>query len=398
MTRYQVIWDGPVRETSGIGTASREYALALYRQGVDVKVLTPRKRPLAKNPDPNPQSILAILANKPMSRTKPKVLIYHRPPNTLNFQLARKKYDYILLNTVWETTQIPNHWFPSINQFDAVCVPSVQNKVALRKSGVNVPIFLVPHGVNTRAFTPANKKTPLPILPGTFVFVSAFTFQHRKNPETLLRAYWEEFSAKDRVALVIKTSGFNPRENGRWIRNRVAVYKKKLGIGRHTAPIHLITGRTSPKKLKGIYTSGNAFVLPTRGEGVGLPFLESLASGVPVIATRWGGHMDFLNKRNSFLVNYRMKPPALGMKTSISRPFRSLFAQHGQLWAEPDRYSLRKQMRAAYQNPALCRKKGQQGRKDMLNQSWGRSGIALKRAIEQAMALHPIRRRKGMER
>jgi glycosyltransferase involved in cell wall biosynthesis len=383
VTNYQVIWNGPVTKVTGIGTASREYALALHRQGVDVKVVTARKRSL---PNKQPSNrILRALTQKPYARKKTKVLIYHGLPHTLDMKKARKKYNYILLNTVWETTKIPNNWFPSINRFDAVCVPSIQNKTAMRNSGVKIPVYIVPHGVSTHAFKPNNKKMSLPIPKGTFVFVSVFTFQHRKNPETLLKAYWKEFSSKDRVALVIKTSGFGSHKTGQQIKKRIHAFKKKHRFGSNTAPVHLITNNTSPQKLKGIYTAGNAFVLPTRGEGVGLPFLESLSSGIPVIATRWGGHMDFLNDRNSFLIRYKLRPPVFSMRHSISSNFRHLFAQPGQQWAEPDLNHLKKQMRYAYKHRALCRKKGLQGRVDMRKQSWGRAGNAMKKAIAKVI-------------
>lgn len=155
----------------------------------------------------------------------------------------------------------------------------------------------------------------------------------------------------------------------------------------YTAPILLITDIQKQTNLKGIYTLGDAFVLPTRGEGVGLPFLESLSSGVPVIATGWGGHMDFLTRRNSFLIDYKLQHPAICMNSnhSISRKFRHLFTEQGQLWAEPDINSLKKLMRYAYDRPDLCKKKGEQGRKDMLNKSWDHAGIALKQAIEKVI-------------
>jgi glycosyltransferase involved in cell wall biosynthesis len=34
----------------------------------------------------------------------------------------------------------------------------------------------------------------------------------------------------------------------------------------------------------------------THGEGFGLPFIEAAACGLPVMATNWSGHIDFLNK------------------------------------------------------------------------------------------------------
>ena len=38
MKHVQVIWKGPVLEATGYGLASREYVLALDRQGFDIKI------------------------------------------------------------------------------------------------------------------------------------------------------------------------------------------------------------------------------------------------------------------------------------------------------------------------------------------------------------------------
>ncbi|MCR8636757.1 glycosyltransferase family 4 protein [Paenibacillus radicis (ex Xue et al. 2023)] len=370
MTPYKVVWKGPVERASGLGIASREYVYALKRLGVDVTVGAARNRLFHDG-----------------SNRKRKILIYHHSPNTINMSKERKAYDRIILNTVWETTKIPRRWLANINKFDAVCVPSIQNKHAMRNSGVRVPIFIVPHGVHSQTYNPSNKKLSIPEAKGKFIFVSVFGFQHRKNPEALLRAYWEAFSASDNVLLVIKTNGYAAYENEAWIKNRIKNYKSRLGIRKATAPVKVIGRHVSSKQLRGIYTLGDAFVLPTRGEGVGLPFLESLSSGVPVIATGWGGHKDFLTHRNSFLISYKLRNPASSMNSrhSISRQFRGLFAEKGQQWAEVDLSSLKKQMRAAYQNPHLCKQKGRQGRQDALKLTWDRAGYALKQAVEKVI-------------
>jgi len=52
-----------------------------------------------------------------------------------------------------------------------------------------------------------------------------------------------------------------------------------------------------------LYKSFNAFVLPTRAEGWGLPFIEAMSMGLPTIGTNWGGQVDFMNKDNSYLLD-----------------------------------------------------------------------------------------------
>lgn len=285
--RYSVTWKGPIRHGSGLGIASRHYVGALRKQGVRVAI----------GRDGKPRG------------SGSRVLICHYPPGRIRLSEEKRRYDRVILNAVWETTRIPRRWLKNINRFDAVFVPSRQNKAAFRASGVTVPIYIVPHGVNAFFYRPGNPPLRVPGTAGRFVFVSVFGFQHRKNPETLLKAYWRAFSARDKVHLVIKTNGYAPYENKQWIESRIRGLKRRLGLRKSTAPLTVLAHRMDERRLRGIYTLGDAFVLPTRGEGVGLPFLESLASGTPVIATGWGGHMDFVTDRNGFKVGYRLRHP-----------------------------------------------------------------------------------------
>ncbi|GGB63239.1 glycosyltransferase [Fictibacillus barbaricus] len=379
MKDYQVVWRGPVLDATGYGTASREYALALDRQNVDVKIETYTWNFPYNMQDEKKKARLLQLIGKPVSNDKPKLLIYHSPPAVIEKE-DKARFDRCILNTVWETNRIPVTWLPILSTFDAVSVPCTHNLDALKNSGVRIPIFLAPHGADTRMFNPDNQKFMINGAEGKFVFVSIFDFQHRKNPESLLRAYWEEFTAKEPVLLVIKTYGSSRKK----IRAAIMNYKRKLGVGDDSAPIYIMTGICSETQLKGIYRAGNAFVLPTRGEGVGLPFIEALSSGIPVITTGWGGQIDFLNKHNSFLIDYELKDPSISMNSdhAISTIYRQ-FEQNGQLWAEPKFGHLKKLMRYAYENPDLCRQKGKQGRKDMLRLTWDKAGISLKQMVEK---------------
>jgi glycosyltransferase involved in cell wall biosynthesis len=44
-----------------------------------------------------------------------------------------------------------------------------------------------------------------------------------------------------------------------------------------------------------MYKYANAFVLPSRGEGCGIPYMEAMACGLPVICPSRGGQIDYIN-------------------------------------------------------------------------------------------------------
>ena len=50
--------------------------------------------------------------------------------------------------------------------------------------------------------------------------------------------------------------------------------------------------------MAGLYTHPkiHAYVSTTHGEGFGLPLFEAAAHGLPIAATDWSGHLDFLYK------------------------------------------------------------------------------------------------------
>jgi glycosyltransferase involved in cell wall biosynthesis len=54
--------------------------------------------------------------------------------------------------------------------------------------------------------------------------------------------------------------------------------------------------------MPSFYRSFDALVLPSKGEGVGIPYLEAMFCKVPVIGTSVTGQADFLNDNTAFVV------------------------------------------------------------------------------------------------
>jgi glycosyltransferase involved in cell wall biosynthesis len=389
MSDYQVVWRGFIHGNTGYARASREYLLALHRAGVDVRL-----EPLVHTHTNETEIRITMdeqgkqlyeLINNPISISKPKVLIYHSQPNDVNVDELKKTFKYVIINTVWETTKIPDNWLEPCNKADAILLPSSQNINAFKDSGVTTPIYLVPHGADIETYNLNN--TPLPIndIEDKFTFLSVFQWQHRKSPEVLLNAFWHEFTSQDNVALIIKTHFGNSKQGHRNAVTQLAGYKRSANIPHETATVLISPSEYTEENLKSLYASADVFVLPSRGEGVGLPYIEALCSGVPVIATNWGGQTDFLNEGNSYLVDYELEPTTAHMDTAISYKYDELFTED-MMWAEPSISSLRQAMRQAYENQKEALAKGLQGRKDMESKTWDNIGNTMKIAIEMIIA------------
>jgi len=160
----------------------------------------------------------------------------------------------------------------------------------------------------------------------SFRFLSVFEFTRRKGWDVLLRAWLEAFKPEDDVALVLRTYGRGGEDPV------AALTEEIIRLGHDPARIPeivIVQDRLSDRQMIDLYAQCQAFVLPTRGEGWGMPYLEAMALGLPVIATRWSAHLEFLNDQNSFLIDIDGLSDVDGGQAKVD----PLYAGHR--WAEP---------------------------------------------------------------
>jgi len=103
-------------------------------------------------------------------------------------------------------------------------------------------------------------------------------------------------------------------------------------------------------KFPSLYKSVNCLVLPSHGEGWGLPLIEAMSMSLPVIATNWSGPTAFMTEKNSYLINTD------GLVNATTE---------GHLWASPSITHLKQQMRRVFRNRQEASQKGKQARKDI---------------------------------
>ena len=159
---------------------------------------------------------------------------------------------------------------PSIRGAAAVIVSSqhVADDVAVLLSVDHARIHVAPLGVDTAAFAaPAGRLADLdrPYL----LFVG--NLEPKKGLPTLLSAYSR---AADALGCDLVLSGRAAWKSADLLR-RIRQYE---GPGR----IRLL-GRVDQDQLPGLYQHAFAFVFPSLAEGFGMPILEAMSAGVPVV-------------------------------------------------------------------------------------------------------------------
>ena len=263
--------------------------------------------------------------------------------------------------TMFETDRLPADWVRACNRMDEIWVPSTFNARTFAESGVReAKIRVMPLGVDTQRFHPGVPPLPIPGARG-FVFLANFAWQQRKGWPILVEAFLREFQPDEDVTLVLKTMPvFHGRDT---VQRQLHRWIRQLGfIPGQTAPIVLDQRVLPSDTMPRLYAACDAFVLPTRGEGWGFPFLEAMACGKPVIATRWSGPLDFLHEGNAYLIDIEGLVP-VGHSVELGRFYR------GHRWAKPSVDHLRALMRHVVEHPDEARARGHRARLEV-EQRW----------------------------
>ena len=135
--------------------------------------------------------------------------------------------------------------------------------------------------------------------------------EDRKNIGVLIKSFLKAFSnVPNPPALVLKTNGANFSVLDREETKKKIQQVKGMFHGVDLPNIYLIHGDFTIEEMSTLYNHPKigAFITCTHGEGFGRPMLEASCCDLPVIASKWSGHMDFLTDSESMLIDGFLKP------------------------------------------------------------------------------------------
>lgn len=353
-----VLYYGCPFDLSGYGSVARNHLSEMSKiNGLNVRLRT-RRFWTGVSPDlKETGSLMHSLERNPICDTG-FTFIQHLTPENFYIDPRAKRH---VCYTPFETDSAPVSWLLPLRGMDEIWVPSQHNKDAYVRAGLNKnKIFVIPHGVDTSRFNASIQ--PLEYNRGEFNFGSIFDWTERKNPVALIRAYFNAFTNDEDVTLTIRTFWRFPIEKTKeYIKSEVDIIKRGF-TGRTKFPRILFWFDPMDEDvMPNFYKSFDCFVLPTRGEGFGLPLLESMACGVPTIGPSWGGNTEFMNDDNSILVGGNVIPIE-------DQRFLRLQPQYaGQKWFDIDEGALSKAMRWVYDNRKEASEIGLVGSLDAAN-------------------------------
>jgi len=362
-----VVLEGEFRSWASLAHINRALGTQLATDaGLDFAAVDHASPPDARIPIPPALASRLVAAERAPAET-PDVRIWHAWPPALERRAAVR---YVLCQP-WEFGELPVAWRDAIAAgIDGVWAYSTYVRDVYARAGVGAEkLAIVPPGIDPRVFRPDGPKLELDARGFRFLFVGGST--PRKGIDLAVNAFLAAFTRTDDVTLVVKdASALYPGNN---VADQIARVAAHPGV----AHVHYSDRFLTEQDLAALYRSCDALIAPYRGEGFGMPILEAMACGLPVIVTAGGSTDDFVDD-------------AVGIRIPATRrafPPEDELPLVAEGWLlEPDVDALRAAVRRLHDDRALVRTLGAAAAERARAWTWERSAAAARAAITQLAA------------
>lgn len=332
----KVLVRGPLLSQSGYGVHSRQIFKWLLSQGHDItcQVLPWGITPWYLNENSLNGLIGKIMKCSSPPETQVDYSFQIQLPDEWDVGLAKKNFG---VTAAVETNFCNPNWVVACNQMDGIIVPSNFTAGVLANSGqLSKKVHVIPESF-PEEFEKDLKKTKFlnSKCKHNFLLFGQLTAPDaaldRKNTANAIKWFCEKFEGRKDVGLVVKTNmGTNSTLDRRVSKRTLDNFLKQARKGKYPR-VTLIHGNATNEELFDLYCDESlvGLITATRGEGYGLPMIEAVACGLPVMATNWSGHKTFLKEKSWLPLDYKMSTIPAG------RVDNRIFMQNS-MWAEVD--------------------------------------------------------------
>lgn len=256
----------------------------------------------------------------------------------------------------------------------SVAIPSKWGVARANEAGLTV--HYVPHGVDLKQFQPIEQAAKRQLReengwdPDAFIFLNvAQNHGTRKNLPNLLRAFSrlpEKTPDGRAVRMAMHCYPFRDHRNDTGI--QLGMLAEKLGIYDRLYwpdPMDYMRG-FHEADVSMLYQLADVFVFPSKTEGFGLPLLEAMASGLPVITTDYASMSELVTPECGWLVDV----VDMDVEPALDYAF----------WAIPSTKALEARMRDALAAPDL-HIRGERARARACQYGWDVAAQAMSNAL-----------------
>jgi len=304
--RPDVTITGPIVMADGIGRQLVELALTLQDH------FHVRLRPNHVNKEDVPSSIFKLIDSKKNPAPLGKVIISEEslwsPGEKIYNPLKKVTQDdqIRIAYSMLEFTRIPPEWALKLNlYYDMVVVPDPFLVEAYQKSGVRIPIFVLPLGLNLQGFLQQPLKTKRN---PTMVFANLSSALDRKNQLTLIRAFAKVLGNAPDACLQINYRGGDSTTKKELL--------KEIEV-QNCSNIYLTEFSLRGDAYAKLFQTIDCYVSLSKGEGFSIQPREAMALGIPVIATDNTGQTTVCQSGLVFAVESPLLEPAFYCKQRI---------------------------------------------------------------------------------
>lgn len=276
---------------------------------------------------------------------KPDFSFQLQLPNEWDHKLASTN---IGVTAAVETTVAPKEWVDCCARMDHVVLPSKHAADSLLAAGASGNNFtIIPESFEEELVSSEPDYSSIGELKKfTFLVFGQITSDlpscDRKNLRNTILWLCTQFAGDPDVGIVLKS---NVGRNTTFDEYKTTVLLKQIleeartKTKKEMPSVKLVHGQVPLRSLAALYKHPNvkALVSATHGEGFGLPILEAAACDLPVIATGWSAHTEFLS-----LGKYIDLPYKLAV-IPTERVDRNIFVQNSK-WANVSEQEFKKRV------------------------------------------------------